>query len=182
MNKLTYLLEAKEKNPREIYDTWLSLGGLTVSNKTKLYNKDSLFLVKNHTDSKESSSEESSSGEDEESLEGAFVWCMNTYTVSPSEGFDSIDWLDASVDEIDHTVYFYQGVASPNFKVIMTASEFAKIKEDVEKSPTSDDFIPFSGNGSSIPTKTSTINISDEEYLRCFSELGIPFLHEEELE
>lgn len=158
MNKLDYLLKAKEIDIREIYDTWQSLGGLTVTNKTKLYLKDSLFKVT-----------------EEGPLKDSLVFCTYDYTVTPDSPFLGVDWQVADTDSLEGDIFFYQGVASPNFKVILSTEEYAQIDTTVE---TPDDFIPF--NKSLV--KASSIIITDEEYLLCVTELGLPFLREEELE
>ena len=44
MNKLEYLLKLKS-DPKQIYYTWKTLGGMTVNNSTKMYVKDNLFMV-----------------------------------------------------------------------------------------------------------------------------------------
>ena len=160
MNKLDYLLSIKDTNPREIFDTWVSFGELTVTNKTKFFAKDTIFQV----------------GE-EGSLKNAIIYCKYAYTVDPTEGYESIDWATATVDTVAGYVYFYQGVVSPNFQILLTPDEYAAIDKTAD---TSSSFIPFANN--SGHAKTSSVSISDEEYHIIAAELGIPFLHEEELE
>lgn len=158
MDKLQYLLDVKNKDIREIYDTWVSLGSLRVDNKTKIYNKDSIFRI-----------------DTEGTLKNAIVYCNYSYTTDPNVGFEKIDWSNGEIDSINNKVYFYQGVASPNFTVILTPSEYETIDVTVE---TNENFMPFKN----CEIKTSSISISDEEYHIIAAELGIPFLREEELE
>lgn len=182
MNKLSYLLQLKEENNiEEIYRTWQALGSLKINNNTKVFNKDTLFLV-----------------DEEGDLKNALIWCNYSYTVDPSQGFENIDWTIAQADKIEKNVYFYQGVASPNFKIIcdsfkmstfddsnvkqsfteievtdeVTGEKQVKIKTNV------DNFLPFKN----AQIKTSVISIDDLNYKIAAAELGIPFLNEEELE
>lgn len=158
MNKLDYLTSIRETNPREIYDTWVSYGSLVATNKSKFFAKDTIFRVN-----------------EPGLLENAIVYCKYAYTVDPSQGFDAIDWTTANVDTLKGLVYFYQGVVSPNFQILLTPQEYDLIDK---LEPTPDDFIPFTDNNG----KTSSISISDQEYHIIAAELGIPFLREEELE
>lgn len=158
MNKLDYLNSIRTTNPREIYDTWVSYGGLIVSNKTKFYAKDTIFQV----------------GE-QGPLKNAIIYCKYAYTVEPSQGFEEINWSTATVDTVNGLVYFYQGIVSPNFSILILPEEYENIDKSEQTSP---DFIPFTDNNA----KTSSISISDEEYHIIAAELGIPFLREEELE
>lgn len=158
MNKLDYLMSIRQSNPREIYDTWVSYGELKVTNKTKFFTKDTVFQVA-----------------EEGALKNAIIYCKYEYIVDPDNGFDSIDWTTANLDTINGIVYFYQGVVSPNFQILLTSNEYDLIDKTIE---TSSDFIPFANNNA----KTSSISISDQEYKIIAAELGIPFLREEELE
>lgn len=158
MNKLSYLSSLRTTNPREIYDTWTALGELRATNKTKTYIKDTIFMVS-----------------EEGQMQNAIVYCNYDYSVNVNEGFPPIDWSTATPDSTNGMIYFYQGVVSPNFTVVLTKEEYELIDKTVE---TPDEFIPFSSNNS----KASSISITDEEYSIIVSELGIPFLREEELE
>lgn len=160
MNKLDYLLSIKDKDPREVFDTWVSFGELTVNNKTKFFAKDSIFQV----------------GEDGP-LKNALIYCKYAYDVDPTEGFDAINWKTATVDTVNGTVFFYQGVVSPNFQILLLPNEYEAVDKTYD---TPSDFIPFAKNAAHA--KTSSISISDQEYKIIAAELGIPFLREEELE
>lgn len=158
MNKLQYLLSIRNTNPREIYDTWVALGCLSVSNKTKIYTKDTIFQIT-----------------EPGPLKDAIIYCVTDYITNPATGFDPINWNEATLDSVSGIVSFYQGVTSPHFSVVLTPSELVNVDTS---EPTSDSFIPFTGNNQ----KSSSISISDEEYKIIAAELGIPFLREEELE
>lgn len=158
MNKLDYLLEVKKTNPREVFDTWSAYGELAVTNKTKFFAKDTIFRV-----------------DEEGGLKNAVIYCKYAYTVNPEQGFDSIDWSTATLDNVKGIVSFYQGVVSPNFQVVLTPDEYDKI-DKLEATP--DNFLPFKDNNS----RSSSISITDQEYMIIGSELGIPFIREEELE
>ena len=196
MNKLEYLLKLKS-DPKQIFYTWKSLGGMTVNNNTKMYVKDNLFKVVEHGP-----------------MEGAYVFCMYEYIVNPTKGFDSIDWNDVEVDETDGFCFFYQGVESPNFRVILTPEEASKIvfkhpKPDTGSDIGSDigsdlgsdmgsdiggesgavlyddevpaDFMPFAEKVGDTTAGSNDVIISDNEYQIIMSELGLPFLNEDEL-
>lgn len=178
MNKLEYLLKLKS-DPIKIYYTWKSLGGLTVDNKTRMYVKDNLFKVT-----------------EEGPMCGAYVFCIYEYAINTSKGFGPIDWSNLTVDELDSRCYFYQGVESPNFRVILTPEEAKSIAFPPRPSdPTGDsssdwqdpsivpeDFVPFADSNEEDPSTSSGIIISDDEYLLIMGELGMPFLREDELE
>ena len=180
MNKLEYLLKLKS-DPKQIYYTWKTLGGMTVNNSTKMYVKDNLFMVT-----------------EEGPMKGAFVFCIYEYTVNTTKGFAPINWNEADVETIDGTCYFYQGVASPNFRVILTPEEAKKIYNTSSSSNDSssdsgsgsedfdlnvpDDFMPFAESIADNTVTSSGIIIPDEEYKIIMAELGIPFLDEDELE
>lgn len=159
MDKLNYLLSIRKTNPREIYDTWVSFGEIKATNKTKFYAKDTIFQV----------------NEPDSPINNALIYCIYEYSSNPEQGFDTIDWTAATEETVEHVVTFYQGVNSPNFKVILSRDEYLELDKS---EPTSDSFIPFSGNNQ----KSSLLSISDEEYHIVMAELGIPFLREEELE
>ena len=158
MNRLDYLSSIRSTNPREIYDTWVAFGELKATNKTKFFAKDTIFQVNENGP-----------------LNNAIIYCKYAYSVEPDQGFEAIDWTTAQVDNIQGIVYFYQGVVSPNFQILLSPDEYNAIDKTVE---TPDEFIPFTNNNA----KTSSISISDQEYMIIAGELGIPFLREEELE
>ena len=139
MNKLDYLSSIRTDNPREIFDTWNAFGELKVNNKTKFFAKDTIFQVT-----------------EDGPLKNAIIYCKYAYSVEPDNGFEAIDWKNAQKDDIEGKVYFYQGVVSPNFQVLLTPEEYDRIDKTIE---TPEDFIPFTNNNA----KTSSISISDQE-------------------
>ena len=89
---LDYLLELKENHKLdEIRDTWAALGSLTVSNKTKVYVKDTFFQV--HIDGYVNSSITPSD------LHMALVYCSADYRVN-NDDFPLIDWESVSVMDV----------------------------------------------------------------------------------
>lgn len=190
MNKLEYLLKLK-KDPKQVYYTWKSLGGMVVTNNTKMYVKDNLFRVT-----------------EPGPMEGAYVFCIYEYVVNTSKGFDPLDWSSLDVDDVNGLCYFYQGVESPNFRVILTPEEASKIKfnnprpsigsdagSDMDSDSGSDsgsssdyyddevpeDFMPFAPSPADEAASSTDIIISDNEYQIIMSELGLPFLTEDEM-
>ena len=160
MNKLDYLssLRNQADGNLEIYYTWNAFGELKATNNTKVFTKDTIFQVT-----------------EEGPLKDAIVYCKYGYNVDPKNGFDPIDWKTAQKQDVEGQVYFYQGVVSPNFQILLTPDEYHQIDTTV---PIPEDFIPFTNNNA----KTSSISISDQEYMIVAAELGVPFLREEELE
>lgn len=160
MNKLDYLssLRNQADGNREIYYTWNAFGELKATNNTKVFTKDTIFQVT-----------------EDGPLKDAIVYCKYGYNVDPKNGFDQIDWKTAQKQDVEGQVYFYQGVVSPNFQILLTPDEYHQIDTTV---PIPEDFIPFTNNNA----KTSSISISDQEYMIVAAELGVPFLREEELE
>lgn len=160
MNKLDYLssLRNQADGNREIYYTWNAFGELKATNNTKVFTKDTIFQVT-----------------EEGPLKDAIVYCKYGYNVDPKNGFDQIDWKTAQKQDVEGQVYFYQGVVSPNFQILLTPDEYHQIDTTA---PIPEDFIPFTNNNA----KTSSISISDQEYMIVAAELGVPFLREEELE
>lgn len=160
MNKLDYLssLRNQADGNREIYYTWNAFGELKATNNTKVFTKDTIFQVT-----------------EDGPLKDAIVYCKYGYNVDPKNGFDQIDWKTAQKQDVEGQVYFYQGVVSPNFQILLTPDEYHQIDTTV---PIPEGFIPFTNNNA----KTSSISISDQEYMIVAAELGVPFLREEELE
>ncbi len=155
MDKVQYLLGV---NKEEVYKTWKALGSLTINENVLYYQKDTLFRVNVEGD-----------------LKDALVYCKYSYMVDNENGFGPIDWADVQPDELDGTIYLYQGVASPNFKVVQKPEDFNSIDDSQINL---DGFVPFNNPNIS----NSLIKISDEDYRICVAELGVPFLREEELE
>lgn len=161
MNKIQYLKNLRtQQNYREIYDTWTAFGGLKVDSNTKMYIKDTIFQVNTNGQMKDS-----------------LVYCNYAYTVNPSEGFDPIDWDTATYDSTEGMISFYQGVVSPHFSVLLTADEIASIDTTIPIDP---NFMPFTGKDADKAASISFLDPND--YIRCVSDLGIPFLMPEELE
>ena len=160
MNKLDYLssLRNQADGNLEIYYTWNAFGELKATNNTKVFTKDTIFQVT-----------------EDGPLKDAIVYCKYGYNVDPKNGFDPIDWKTAQKQDVEGQVYFYQGVVSPNFQILLTPDEYHQINTTA---PIPENFIPFENNNA----KTSSISISDQEYMIVAAELGVPFLREEELE
>lgn len=160
MNKLDYLssLRNQADGNLEIYYTWNAFGELKATNNTKVFTKDTIFQVT-----------------EDGPLKDAIIYCKYGYNVDPKNGFDQIDWKTAQKQDVEGQVYFYQGVVSPNFQILLTPDEYHQIDTTA---PIPEDFIPFTNNNA----KTSSISISDQEYMIVAAELGVPFLREEELE
>lgn len=155
MDKTSYLLSLTKE---ETYKTWKALGSLTIDSNVSYFQKDTLFRVNV-----------------EGNMKDCLVWCKYSYIVDEANGFEAIDWENIQPDTLDGTIYLMQGVASPNFKVVLSAEKFNSIDDSTIDLA---GFTPFNNPNIS----TSSIKISDLDYRIITSELGIPFLREEELE
>lgn len=166
MKRDEFLLKS---SPSNIYYTWMALGSVYYNDNTYLYPKDSIFRVNTQGP-----------------LYNSIVYCKHEYYVNPSKGLDKINWTNVNADTLNGLIFFYQGVSSPNFRLLLTGDRVLEIEQELkENDPLGegniilpDNFIPFEGN----KDRKALIDISDEEYILCTSELGIPFIREEELE
>lgn len=155
MDKVQYLLSVDKE---EVYKTWKALGSLTINDGVVYYQKDTLFKINI-----------------EGNLKDSLVYCKYSYMVDNENGFGAIDWANVQPDELDGTIYLYQGVASPNFKVVQKPEDFNSIDDSQINL---DGFKPFNSPNIS----NSSIIINDMDYRIITAELGVPFLREEELE
>lgn len=148
----------------EIRDTWAALGSLSVTPKTKLYVKDTLFKVvlPPYSDPAITPSD----------LYGALVYCAVDYKVD-NDSFPAIDWENVSITDVDGTCSISDGVTSPHFKVILKYSDVSPIV-----APVNEDYIPYPA----AATIDSEISISDSELEIILGETGVPFLRPSELE
>jgi len=163
--KLDMLLSLKGAGKyNEIRDTWAALGSLLVTNKTKLYTKDTLFQVQIPA--------YTSTAIAQPELTNALVFCNASYAVNDT--YPMINWDNVSVSEIEGKCCIVSGVTSPHFRVILTGTEFASITTALNE-----DYVPFSGTGMDSETE---IIIDDSELERILVECGVPFLRPEELE
>lgn len=155
MDKTSYLLSISKE---EVFKTWKALGSLTIDSNVLYFQKDTLFRVNV-----------------EGNMKDCLVWCKYSYIVDEENGFEAIDWENVQPNTLDGAIYLMQGVASPNFKVVLDSEKFSSIDESTIDLA---GFTPFNNPNIS----TSSIKISDLDYKIITSELGVPFLREEELE
>lgn len=162
MTKWNYLKSIIKSEPKEVYDTWQSLGSIKLNSNTKYYAANTFFKVEVETQPDEIPCD----------LGGALVYCVNSYQVVPNK-FPEINWKDMTVEKISQMVMSQNGIISPFFKVIALPKEI----ESVEGSELAEGFIPYSKMPSS-----STVTISDDDLIVLLTECGVPFLRLDELE
>lgn len=155
MVKWNYLKNLVETNPEEVQKTWISLGSQSYNSKTKIYNANSLFKVK----------------ENEGDLANALIYCISTYTVSKQ--FPQIEWKDMTVETVSQMVSTQNGIISPFFKVIALQNQLLSV-QTVEPE---DDFIPFKN----LKSKNDII-IDDDDLIILMTETGAPFIRLDEYE
>lgn len=157
MNQVEYLISLKNGKLEQVRDTWQALGGLECSNETKIYYKGAIYKI-NNPDSE---------------LDGALIFCDKEYKVDSEN--KPIEWETIQGLDVDKgIVSFGSGIQSTVFKEVMTAEELDSVKTiEVNK-----DFIPFSDYKADV----AGVDIPDSEFTILMSELGVPFIHLEELE
>lgn len=161
---IEYILGLKSEGKlAEIRDTWVSLGSLTVTPKTKLYVKDTIFQVILPPYNPAITPSD---------LFNALVYCSADYKVDNVD-FMTIDWDSASVTSTEGLCSVVEGVTSPHFRVLLTREEMAS----VSTIPINEDYMPYQ-----FKAGDSDLVIDDSELEIILGEVGVPFLRMEELE
>ncbi len=167
MTKFEYLKSQSNKN---IIFTWKALGGgtgLKANSSTKVYSKDSLYLVN-----------VKSSG-----LYRCIVIC--------TEDCGSVSWGQAFIFDYMHgEITFGNNIVSPNFKVLLSRQDYEGITQDDAFQLEYESFVPFKSldpnnkeyNPFNDIYNDGPVIIPEEVYRRCISVLGAPFITDEELE
>ena len=145
-------------HPEYIRDTWLNLGGATISPTSRTFVKDMVYRV----DLTPLSGPAPTS-----TLQGSIILCeASLYNSSP------LNWELVNVeDEENGYVSFVNGIISPHFRLLLTAEELAAITV-----PQNSAFVPYS------ETETASIIIPDDQLEQILVEVGVPFILLEELE
>ena len=85
-----------------------------------------------------------------------------------------VNWGDAQIADYNHReITFGNNIISPNFALLLTADELSGITQDVDES-----FVPFEAEFQ----QTGVVRIPESELTTILSDIGIPFIHYEELE
>ena len=155
MTKYEYL---KFAGTLESIYTWKALGSCEAKADTKIYNEDSIYLV---------------NSPQSQSLHKCLVYCKKGYV-----GND-LPWYKAEVVDSEYgEISFENKIISPNFAFLLSREEFESVNQSL---PTFirgyEDFVPFSKLNDS-----GSVIISNEDYERCLTCLGFPFITEDELE
>lgn len=156
MTKYDYLRSKIEESPCDILYTWMAFGENKITKSSKIYNADMLYKVEH----------------DNSALNGYILYCKKSYIGS------DISWekgrlYDYSFGEIT----FGNDIVSPYFYVLLTREEVEKVLEDESFEEGYKNFTPYKD----INAK-GVVTISEEDYERCISCLGYPFITEDELE
>ena len=163
MTKYEYL---RECDPIEVIMTWDALGKSIITPQSKIYSADIIYRVVD-TDS---------------SLNEFLIYCKKDYVGG------NINWAKATYYDSDFgETSFGNDIVSPYFFVILAnaydkststyAYNYEAIQETTEYKNKFKYFFPYrnlKNNGEVI--------ISEEDYQRCISVLGAPFISEEELD
>lgn len=170
MVNCNYLLSLVNKDNKEIYNTWESMGSLIIDVNTKCYIKDTFFKVSC----------------DEGVMNNALVYCMNTYMVNGDDR-PLIDWNTLTIEGTEGQLGVFQGVEIPYFKVILDGNTVFDLEYEFENNgfygstdsdSKSNEFTPYSGTNQS---KTDIL-IDDDELCILLGECGVPFLRIDELD
>lgn len=140
---------------RRVRDSWAAMGSQLATPGTTIYIKDLLYRVTDPASA----------------LNGFVVYCAQEFSAALS---GPINWQLATLEDYNYgEISFASGIISPNFIVLLTAAEFDEIVDPVDST-----FIPYKEE----ELNTSTVVISDIEYKTIMTDLGAPFIRDDELE
>ncbi len=148
MTKIEALLSY---TPAQRRDTWITLGSQQVDDFTKVFVKGTLFRLV-----------EAASAEI--LLNGCLIYVLDDLS-DPTFQWERYQLTDPLTGEISR-----DGIAHPNFRVVLTNEQLSAITEDFDP-----DFIPF------LNTSGAVI-IEDDDLENILFEVGVPFITYEELE
>lgn len=132
-------------------DTWAALGSLAITNDTRSFTKDQLYVV----------------AEVNSPITGCLLYCAE-------ELLGKQLWENATLEDYAFgEISFRQGIVSPNFVLLLTASELLAIADPIDP-----DFVPYQDI---IDTLGSVKIPPDELYIIC-TDIGVPFIGFDELE
>jgi len=148
----TYLMQCDEN---ELFQTWWSMGQVTVNKDTKFYAKDSVVRV------------DASDGDwlSKSPLHNNFIYVAHNYVVDNVSRFP-IDWSIMQIDDITGQYTAIEGIMVPFF-VVLPAKWRANFMPDKN-------FIPF--NNHQITIDNGCINIDDDELETILTAIGFPFV------
>ena len=140
---------------RRVRDSWAAMGSQLATPGTTIYIKDLLYRVTDPASA----------------LNGFVVYCAQEFSAALS---GPINWQLATLEDYNYgEISFASGIISPNFIVLLTAAEFDEIVDPVDST-----FIPYKEE----ELNSSTVVISDIEYKTIMTDLGAPFIRDDELE
>lgn len=140
---------------RRVRDSWAAMGSQLATPGTTIYIKDLLYRVTDPASA----------------LNGFVVYCAQEFSAALS---GPINWQLATLEDYNYgEISFASGIISPNFIVLLTATEFDEIVDPVDST-----FIPYKEE----ELNSSTVVISDIEYKTIMTDLGAPFIRDDELE
>lgn len=147
----------EKKDEEELLLSWNYLGAKEASKLTRIYVKDSLYLINCPTSR----------------YNGYLLWCKADYN-SP------IDWDTISVngDVLPYTV-IEGGVSTHCFEYLSFKTEKARLQGVLDLNP---EHVPFTKYNGNTEKEESTIQLSDQDYYRITKVIGQPFITDAELE
>jgi hypothetical protein len=153
MDSFQYLLQANEN---EVLNTWLSLGGMTCNNNTKMYTAGSVFRL------------DCSDGDGLSSapLHNSIIYCIETYRVD-NRILWPIDWSQMNIDDVKGIYSAIEGIQLPYFGILPGKWNASFLPDR--------DFLPY--NNKEIGVDNGGITIEDDELEICLADIGFPFLN-----
>ena len=166
-SKYDILRQYKDQGmPECIRDTWLNLGGSTISPSSRTFIKDMVYRINLSNDSGDTDSGDAQPATNDE-LNGAIVICESSFY-----GQEPLDWYNAAIeDETDGLFSFAYGIITPHFRLLLSNAEVEAITE-----PWDPQFIPYT------EITSAEIIIPESELELVLLEAGVPFLTLDELE
>lgn len=163
MTKFEYLRQCE---PLEVICTWKALGESVITSKTKIYSANMVYRVEDINSS----------------LNEFLLYCKKDYVGG------NINWAKATYYDSDFgEISFGDDIVSPYFGVVLandydkeTATytyDYDAIMDTSEFTKKYTSFFPYRNL-----KDTGKVIISEEDYQRCISVLGAPFITEEELD
>lgn len=163
MTKFEYL---RSSDPTEIICTWKALGESVITEDSKIYSANMIYRVK----------------DENSALNEFLIYCKKDYVGS------NINWAKATYYDSNYgEISFGNDIVTPYFAVVLynkfddEINNYTYVYEDImEESAFIAKyayFTPYKNLNS-----TDKVIISEEDYQRCISVLGAPFITEEELD
>lgn len=155
MTKFEYL---RTQSPETMVFTWKALGSMKASDSTKIYSKDSIYLIKVKNSE----------------LNECLVLCLEDTIKTEQMSWNKARIFDFPWGEIT----FGSNIVSPSFKVLLLKEDYNGVDQSSQEfKDRYAKFVPYENLN-----KTASVTIDENTYQRIISVLGTPFIREDELE